>query len=511
MKLAALVARLRDSHHTLTLADDAGVETVRTFHDLYVDTLAVVDRLRALGAVPGCRIGLCAPSHYAFMAWDLACLAIGAISVTLPNERPAAGADLGELIERYRLTLLAIEPSWRPVPACRDDRLQRLVDLDPTFTAPLPRPREAVDAVPADDRPGTHSLVFSSGTTGKTKGLVISAAGTEHLLDLYHDAFGVAPGERFLTFLPFANYQQRMVYYFCLWHGVDFVSVPFPQLFAGLKKHRPTFTIAPPILYESLHTLARASVGPQRANDPDALRAKLHELLGGRVRYLITGMAPIRRATLDFFWTHGLALYEAFGITEAGMVAWNKPGAVRVGTVGRPAEAGSVTLSDEGEVIVTRPDLLSFGYFESSEEDAANTFRGPHAVATGDIAAFDGDGYLTVIGRKKDAIITRNGEKFHPEPIEHAIHGDPRVGVAVVLPSDRAGLAAVISTRHHADPAAVAALRAHVDVVNATLPAQQQVRHLVFTERDFTVENGLRTRNLKLNRRAIAAAFLAEA
>jgi long-subunit acyl-CoA synthetase (AMP-forming) len=289
---------------------------------------------------------------------------------------------------------------------------------------------------------------------------------------------------------------------------VDFVSVPFPQLFAGLKKHAPTFVIAPPILYESLHTLTRASVGPQRANDAQALRAKLHELTGGNVRYLITGMAPIKRATLDFFWAHGIALYEAFGITEAGMVAWNKPAAARVGTVGRPAESGSVTLSDEGEVIVTREALLSFGYFESSDEDARTTFVGPNSVATGDIAAFDADGFLTVIGRKKDAIITKNGEKFHPEPIESAIHRDPRVHVAVVLASERAGLAAVISTRHHADAEALAALRAHVDTVNADLPAQQQVRQLVFTDRDFTVDNGLRTRNLKLNRRAIAAAFL---
>ena len=430
MKLADLVARLRGSRHTLTLADDKGVETVRTFDDLHRDVRTTVERLRALGVVPGCRVGLCAPSHYAFMAWDLACIELGCVSVMLPNERPAPEADLDALVEHHRLALLAIEPAWRPAGAAHHERV---IDIDPGFDAP--RPMRALAPVVMDDPAGTHSLVFSSGTTGKTKGLVISAAGTEHLLGLYHEAFGVEPGERFLTFLPFANYQQRMIYYFCLWHGVDFVSVPFPQLFAGLKKHQPTFVIAPPILYESLHTLARASVGPRLADDAQAARAKVHELTGGNVRYLITGMAPIRRATLDFFWAHGISLYEAFGITEAGMVAWNKPGATRVGTVGRPAEDGSVTLSDEGEVLVTRDALLSFGYFESSEEDARTTFRGPHTVATGDIAQFDADGFLTVIGRKKDAIITKNGEKFHPEPIESAIHRDPRVHVAVVLAS----------------------------------------------------------------------------
>src|SRR6185295_15737938 len=109
MKLAELVARLRDSRHTLTLVDERGVETVRTFHDLHAAVVATATRLRALGVVPGCRVGLCAPSHFAFMAWDLACIELGCVSVTLPNERPAPDADLGALIERHHLTVLAID------------------------------------------------------------------------------------------------------------------------------------------------------------------------------------------------------------------------------------------------------------------------------------------------------------------------------------------------------------------------------------------------------------------
>jgi long-subunit acyl-CoA synthetase (AMP-forming) len=427
---------------------------------------------------------------------------MGCVSVALPNEMPQR--PWSELVEAYRLTLLAVEPSWLDATAKRPDRVVEMDVAAPAHVAP-------VEPLVIAHVPGTHSLVFSSGTTGKTKGLVISAPGTERLLDLYVDAFGVAARERFLTFLPFANYQQRMVYYFCLYHGVDFASVPFPQLFAGLKRHRPTFVIAPPILYETLQALTRASAGPQAAHDPAALSRKLAELTGGNMRYMITGMAPIKRAALDFFWDCGIPLYEAFGITEAGMVAWNKPGAVRVGSVGRPAEAGSVSLSAEGEVIVTRDALLSMGYFESSEEDANATFIAPNAVATGDIAEFDGEGFLRIVGRKKDAIITANGEKFHPEPIESLIHRDPRVGVAVVLAGGRAGLSAVISTKMHQDAQTVDELRAHVASVNETLPAQQQVKHIVFTDVDFGVENGLRTRNLKLNRKAIAATFFANA
>lgn len=407
------------------------------------------------------------------------------------------------MIERYRLSVLAVDARWLDSAA---SIAGRVIDIDPA-DARGSDPR--IEPVLVEHRPDTHSLVFSSGTTGRNKGLVMSRRGTAHLLDLYRDAFGVAPGERFLTFLPFANYQQRMTYYFCLYHGVDLVSVPFHGLFPGLKRHRPTFVIAPPVLYETLHTVARAAAGP--AGDPSTLAERLSALTGGNIRYMITGMAPIKRAALDFFWDCGIELYEAFGITEAGMVAWNKPGRVRVGTVGQPAEPGSVSLSEDGEVIVTRSALLSLGYFDAPEEDIRATFVAPNAVATGDIAEFDSDGFLRVVGRKKDAIITSNGEKFHPEPIEALLYRDPRVEVAVVMTGSHAGLSVVIATRRPDDAEVTGALRELVRAVNGTLPAQRQLTKVIFTDREFDVEGGLRTRNLKLNRRAIADAFLRDA
>jgi long-chain acyl-CoA synthetase len=502
MKLQDIVGRLRGCKASLCFTNDKGQDQRRSFDQLHDDTLAIAERLKSAGVVAGCRIGIAAPSHYEWMVWDLACLSMGCVSVALPNDRPQQ--TWAAIIEAYRLTLLAVEPGWLQADGDTTARPGCVLDL----ALDAPWSGERLQALPIEHAPGTHSLVFSSGTTGKTKGLVISAPGTERLLDLYHAAFGVVEGERFLTFLPFANYQQRMVYYFCLYHGVDFVSVPFQQLFSGLKRHHPTFLIAPPILYESLQALTLASAGPQAAQDRAAQAAKLAELTGGRIRYMITGMAPIKRAVLDFYWDRGVALYEAFGITEAGMVAWNKPGAVRVGSVGQPAEAGSVSLTEEGEVVVTRDALLSLGYFESSEEDARSTFVGSHSVATGDIAEFDADGFLRIVGRKKDAIIAANGEKFHPEPIESLIQADPRVGVAVVMAGPGPGLVAVISTKLCQDPQATHSLRSHVTAINEGLPAQQQVKRVVFTELDFGVENGLRTKNLKLDRRAIAARFL---
>lgn len=510
MRLDEIIGRLCGKPHTLTFVDDKGGQTTRTFHDLFVDVLAMVEHGKARGLVPGCRVGIAAPSSYAWMVWDLACIELGCVSVTFPNDRLAQPCEAS--IDQYQLTLMAVDPGWLDADAPRSDRVIDIGFVPDTEGSQANQVRRLprVSPIVIQHLPHTHSMVFSSGTTGKNKGLIVGRCGTENLLNLYFEAFGVEPGDRFLTFLPFANYQQRMIYYFCLYHGIDFVAVPFKLLFGGLKQQRPTFVIAPPILYETLQNLARAGAGAQQA-EGDALSRRLKELTGGNMRYMITGMAPIKRTALDFFWECGIPLYEAFGITEAGMVAWNKPGCVRVGTVGQPAEAGSVSLSDEGEVIVTRSALLSLGYFEASEEDARTTFVGPNSVATGDIGEFDDEGFLRVIGRKKDAIVTSNGEKFHPEPIEALLHRDPRVEVAVVLAGQGAGLNVVISTRRHDDAEVTQTLRAHVASVNETLPAQRQLTHIVFTGSEFTVENGLRTKNLKLNRRAIAAAFLRQA
>ena len=504
MRLPDILARLEGGPSRLCFISDKGAETLRTFDDLYRDTRALAGQLERLGVRPGSRIGLLGPNAYPWMVWDLAIMTLGGVSVALPQERLAG--SVAEVASLHGLSLLVSSRDWIE-PAAAE--LDYVIDIEQLVIAGHKRALQPAGVL---NRPGTHSLVFSSGTTGKTKGLIISASGTEKLLDLYADAFGIVDGDRLLTFLPFANYQQRMAYYFCLYHGIDFVYVPFTRLFAGLKKYQPTYVIAPPVFYESLQNMAQSVVAPG-ADGAAPLQAdigaRVAALLGGRIRYMITGMAPIKRQTLDFFWRHGISLYEAFGITEAGMVAWNKPGRISLGTVGTPAEPGSVSLTEEGEVVITRDCLLSLGYFDASEEDTRSTFIGPNSVATGDIARFDQDGFLTIVGRKKDAIITKAGEKFHPEPIESLIQSNPAAKVAVVLGGEGlAGVVALISMPAAGDQAATATIRDEIGRINATLPVFQQVKRVEFTTLEFSIDNGFRTKNMKLNRQAIQRAYV---
>jgi long-subunit acyl-CoA synthetase (AMP-forming) len=506
MLLKEILPRIKGKAHRVTFLSETGNELVKSFDELHQDTLTLVDSLHRVGIAAGERVGIWAPNSYHWMVWDLALLTLDAISVALPQE--ASSEPMAALVDRLGLRLLAVAPEF-----ARD-----AAGLAPFAVHPdnlgLEGEVRPASQPPYSHRPATLSHVFSSGTTGKTKGLIISAPGTERLVGLFHAAFGIVEQERLLSFLPFANYQQRMTYYFCLYYGAEFVSVPFPRLFASLKIYQPTFVIAPPVFHEAIHNMTLATVDRKTHADPadyqGALAQRLKDLLGGRMRYMITGMAPIKRTTLDFFWAHGVELYEAFGITEAGMVCWNKPGQVKLGTVGRPAEAGTVALRDDGEVLITRDALLSFGYFESSEEDARSTFVVPGSVATGDIAEFDSDGYVTIVGRKKDAIITRSGEKFHPEAIEAKLQVLPGVKAVVVLGGDSVpAITALAVLPANASPTLGAELKELVVTVNATLPAYQQVKRLMLTEVDLTIENGLRTKNMKLNRRAIAQQYLA--
>ncbi len=503
MLLNDILERLRGKATTLTFLSETGEETVRSFDDLYRDTNALVTYLKQIGVVPGARIGILAPNSYAWMLWDMAIMSLKCVSVALPQEKPAESID--KIMDLHVLQLLAVDPGWVAEDILSREYIIRINDLS------FPAEKKVLAQPAISHAPGTHSLVFSSGTTGKTKGLIIGGPGTERLVTLFEEAFGVVNGDRMLTFLPFANYQQRMAYYFCLYHAIEFVYVPFQRMFFGIKKYKPTYIIAPPIFYEAMQNMAMTVVKPKPGAESGATVStteRLAELLGGNIRYMITGMAPIKRQTLDFYWTHQISLFEAFGITEAGMVAWNRPGQVKLGTVGKPAEPGSVTLTDEGEVIITRNDLLSLGYFEASEEDIRNTFVSANSVATGDIAEFDEEGFLTIIGRKKDAIITKAGEKFHPESIEALIQLESDVKVAVVLGGDNIpGITAVVTVQDIQNNEVAERIKLQISHINVSLPAFQQVKRVIFTDREFGIENGLRTKNMKLNRKAIHAAF----
>lgn len=470
--------------------------------ELARDVRRVVANLVQLGIERGARVGLLGHNSYAWVVYDLALLAHGCVSVALPETAPH---EWSRAIER-----LGVQVVFSGMEAAPSRVGLRVLPL----TLPVASAESAAPPAPCDE----PTLVFSSGTSGRLKCLRVSRAGIEHAVDSLLAMYPAGKQDRLLLFLPLSNMQQRVLVYGCLYHGIP-VVLSTPQLvLRGLREAAPTIILAPPLFYEHIHGLFLAAPAAKRlmANAaalvlkrlPFALRGRaqralfrpIYQALGGQPSLMITGMAPIRRATLDFFRDAGLPLYEAYGLTECGLVTGNSPKADRLGAVGRPFEPGAVTLAEDGEIVVRSSALLSTGYVD--EPDEALTFAGKGVVCTGDIGRYDADGFLYIVGRKKEVIITASGHKVHPEMLEAVLNDESSVErAAVVLSSDGESLMAVarLRTGHEDKPAG---LKAAIMRANEAAPSGIVIRSFALLEQSFSIENGLLTRNLKVDRRA---------
>lgn len=487
----------------------------RTYADVQASVLAVSIRLDRAGVQAGMRVGIRAPNSYDWMIHDLALIRLRAVSVAFTADfQDASGA---ELCRRYDLALMLVGADAPPGEV--GDRVFRMGDPHPQARAPA-----AVAPDAEFDRPG---LIFSSGSAGGIKGMVLNRRGIEASIDGFTTAIMPAPDDRLLLFLPMSNFQQRLMYYAALWYGFDLIVVEPVHLFRALQDLAPTILIAPPAFYEAVENRVRnlppwkrrlamgmgAAVRmlPRRARRRAAAKifASVHRALGGRMRVMVTGMAPIRRRTLDVFETMGLPLFETYGLIESGSVSLNLPGAYRVGSVGKPLPGVRVDLAPDGEIRVARDHPITTGYFECAEGEQERTYR-DGAVATGDIGRFDTDGYLHLVGRKKEIIVTSGGEKVHPAVIEADIGACADVVRAVVMRRTAAAdLGAVVVVADPADSSAIARIEAFVEQLNRQHWRNVSVGKLAFTDIVFSQENGLLRPNLKLDRARIADRFAA--
>lgn len=496
VKLSELTDRYaQNTSSVLIEIDTAGARTELSYAALAERVATRAAELEKAGVVAGNVIAIRARNGIDWVVWDLAALGVGAVLQALPDELPLG--DLDEFGERHGLALFvtdqpgADDPGWVVATA-----------------APLDGRAARAGARVAHEA-GLHSLVYSSGTTGGLKGLRISGPGTEYVINRFLDCFPISAADRHLIFLPLANYQQRLSVYCCLWTGADLVLAPYQRVFGALRAESPTFVIGPPIFYDAvLQLFGKAGGG-----------ASLGEFLGGKVRFMITGMAPIRRSVLEAYWSAGIKLLEAYGMTESGMIAWNteEDGGHRVGAVGRLIDPESVEFQPDGELHIRRAAPLSLGYFGVDGEIAAQTFRPDGAIATGDFGVLDEDGFLTLLGRRKDLIALGSGRKVHPAEIEALFAGAPGILELVVVPGPRGAVLGAIVTPDPATAAAAGdagepagatdAVAERIREVNARLEPYQRIASVVLREQPLGGDRAFLTANMKLSRPAAAAHF----
>ncbi len=471
IQLDQLVVRLATSRGRLCYYE-RGKIAWKSFFSLAVDVERLKTALTARGIQPGSRIGVIPSQSCEWIVCNLALLELRCLAVFFGAVHSTHSAE--ELASKYSLQFL----------------IDTRVDLQTLIAG------ESVQQFPLGNMPESHAAdaiaeAFSSGTTGEEKRMLTSRRGLEDLVDRFFAAFPPLQDDRFLIFLPLHNIQQHSILYGALWHDLDLAIVEWFRVFTAFREFKPTLLVGPPMLYELLETQAKQS------------GAALREAFGGQIRLMLTGMAPIKRSSLDFYARSNMPLFEAYGLAETGVLTWNTPQQNRLGSVGVPIENGSITLADDGEILVQKRSPLTLGYAASTGSDR-KVYLPDGRIATGDIGRFDADGFLYIVGRKSDIISTSGGEKIHPRQLEQQLEQTPGVVRAVVVKSPHGpSLIALVSLAADSSDEVADQVCREVARTNAASPAATQVGSLVFTRAALSVENGMLTQNLKVRRQAV--------
>jgi long-chain acyl-CoA synthetase len=470
------------------------------------------------GVRPGMRVGIYAPNSYRWLVHDLALIDIGAISVPFTDD--FAGQVNDELLARYDIALLLISKSHA-----------RLFPAKPAHVAFIDAANQDVRALdrmppPEPDSDDQHSLVFSSGSAGGLKGLVISRKGIEVTLPPIVDAMHLVPGEKLMLFLPMSNFQQRNMCYAALWYDADIIITDYTQLFAAIKALNPTMLVGPPVLFQMIYAdferlaawkrsaLMAAGKVVSLLPGPALRRAvarflfrDIRDQFGSGMRVLVTGMAPIRRHLGLFYERMQLPLSETYGMVEAGSITFRPAGSRAYGSVGKALDGVRLSFQEDGEIIVHRDHPMTLRYFQCAQGENERTFVGPGSIATGDIGRLDAQGNLVLLGRKKELIVTSGGYKIHPEVIEQEVNNCPDVAQSVIfLKPDAAQLSCVVALHQPEAEGARGRVKKYAQGLQSIRKAVQFV-DVVFADEAFTKENGMLRPNLKIDRKAVAAKY----
>jgi long-chain acyl-CoA synthetase len=421
-------------------------------------------------------------------------------------------------------------------------------------------PEAALDArLDAIELGDLATLIYTSGTTGPPKGVMLSHHNLAWTAQLLIDAGGGRlDGDCTLSYLPLSHIAEQMstIHMPTTAGSAVYFAESLDKVPDNLRECRPTVFFGVPRIWEKFHAGLASKLGELTGGKRtlvawsrtvctavNALRdrgepvprllqlqyaladrlvlKKLKAALGfGRARALISGAAPIAPDVLAFFASIDLPIREIYGQSEdTGPTSYNLPGRTRIGSVGPPLPGLEVKLGDDGEILVRGPNVF-MGYYKEPEATAESLRDG--WLCSGDLGAFDRDGYLTITGRKKEIIITAGGKNIAPKNIEAALKQSPIVGEAVVIGDRRKFLSALVTLDEDAarklvpnlDPGALAAspqirsaVQQQVDDVNETLARVEQIKKFTILARPFGIATGELTPTLKIKRKVVAQMY----
>lgn len=401
------------------------------------------------------------------------------------------------------------------------------------------------------------TYIYTSGTTGPPKGAMLTNANFLAATRFYGSVFPVTFGESGMSFLPLAHALQRVLDYLILYVGAKIYyarslnniredilsakptamgSVPriFEKIYAGVQKQSADKGAAAQKLFRwSVEVGRRMSRCRQQKKKPGPLLAlqyrladllvlsKIRNALGGRVRVIGSGGAPISPEIQECFHACGILILEAWGMTETtAMGTMTRPDAYKFGTVGLPGDGVQIRLDADGEILMKGPCVFP-GYFKDPEKTAESFVDG--WFRTGDVGVFDEDGFLRITDRKKDLIITGYGKNISPQNIENVlktsryisqalVHGDRQKYLVALITLDPEEITAWaeeqgVSYKNLSElagnPKLETLIRSEVERLNHELATFENVRKFRILPVDFSIEEGELTPTLKVKRKAV--------
>jgi len=537
--------------------------------EFYEQVFSLAKGFVAAGIKPGDRVGLMCRTRYEWTLIDFAMWFAGGVLVPIyetsaPDQIQWIVSDSGAIaiifetaemharFDSIRSSVPAVHSTW----TLEVDALEHLV-AQGREVADEEIERRRTLATGKD----IATLIYTSGSTGRPKGCVLTHSNFVELTRNTCVALSevINTDGSTLLFITTAHVFARFISVLCVAGGVKVGHQPdTSKLLPSMQSFRPTFLLAVPRVFEKVYNsaeqkaeaggkgkifraAARAAVDYSKAQDdghiPLGLKlrfavldrlvlSKLREALGGRVKYAVSGSAPLGSRLGHFYKALHVKVLEGYGLTETTAPATvNRPEKFKIGTVGPAMPGVSIRIADDGEVLVKGINVFD-GYWKN-DKATSETFDGEW-LQTGDIGSLDDDGYLTITGRKKELIVTAGGKNVAPSYLEDPIRSDPLISQVVVVGDQKPYIAALITLDSEmlpvwlannkldarmsvADaakhPSVIAQVQSAIDRANARVSRAESIRKFTILPVEFTEASGHLTPKMSIKRAVIMKDF----
>ncbi|MGE0609787.1 MAG: long-chain fatty acid--CoA ligase [Pirellulales bacterium] len=508
----------------------------RTWNAFAADVRRAAGALMRLGVSPGDRVIQVAENRYEWLVADLAILYAQAVHV--PVHAMLTGPQIAYQIEDSGAQVVLVSGAEQTDKISREvSRLSRpmtLVSYDPANAGSVAGQSiacwpELLAATSEDEGLSIEqqalaaalpdalaTILYTSGTTGEPKGVMLSHRNLASNARASVEAFGVVADDLRLTWLPLSHIFARTCdFYSWIATGTQLALAESREtVLQNCQQIRPTLINGVPYFYEKVMQKLVES------GQADAAGVLSH-LFGGRMRLCCSGGAALPDHIATFFTQRGLLLIQGYGLTEcAPVMTMNTERAHRLGTVGQPPRGVEVRIASDGEILTRGPHVM-LGYWNRPQATAEALKDG--WLYSGDLGQLDADGYLSITGRKKELIVTSAGKNIAPVMLESLLTADPLIQQALVVGDGRSYLTALIVMAPEAlrqeldrqkmdemsddpcvDPRIVALYQQRINARLAGVSPQEQVRKFTLLSQPFTVESGELTPTLKLRRGIIS-------